>query len=418
MTDQEFDALLRQVDPSAYQATLDGETQWYGNQAKTAPLLDLRQQLMNMNRDAGNGLAGSTISPERVDQIIRDAARGGFTSFDADFGKYATPQELAGFQGWNDYVDRENADVDLMTYAPLFGGAVLGAGALGAFGGAGAAGGVGGTAGGLSAADAALIDAANAGLWGGAEAGAGAAAGGGFIGGASGGGSIAGEGALSGLAGGGSGAGVSGAVGGGTLSGGAAAGAGALTQAAGSAMSRILDGTATAADWTSVLGAGASAGLGVAGSIAQGNSYENVADKYLALGAPYRDKLLETYQPGYSIANSPDFMNALDVGAQAAARATSAKSGNPVDNPGAYAEMQKYISGSLALPQLNTTRSQLGTFGQLGVNTAGTNDTAAAGTTTGAYNALGTGLAAVTRPDDPYRGALSQMLLNSSKFLA
>lgn len=195
---------------------------------------------------------------------------------------------------------------------------------------------------------------------------------------------------------------------------------GTMPPGSGSALSRILSGSGGASDWTQLLGSLGAAGLGAAGANAQGDAYSDVADKYLALGAPYRDKLLETYQPGYSIANSPDFMNALDVGAQAAARATSAKSGNPVDNPGAYAEMQKYISGSLALPQLNTTRSQLGTFGQLGTNIAGANDTQAAGQTGGMYNALGYGLGQLTQPQSPFSsngGALSRLLLNSSQYL-
>lgn len=198
----------------------------------------------------------------------------------------------------------------------------------------------------------------------------------------------------------------------------AGSGIGASSLASGgSALSRLLDGTATSADYLQLAGGVGSSLLGVAGSNAQADAYGNVADKYLALGAPYRAKLLETYAPGYSIADSPDFKNALDVGAQAAARATSAKYGNPVDNPGAYAEMQKYISGSLALPQLNTTRSQLGTFGQLGTNIAGANDTQAAGQTSGIYNSIGTGLYNLTQPQSPVTGALSKLLLNSSQYL-
>jgi len=395
MTEQEFNNLIAQTIPGSGMGMVDGQDEWYGDMTRIAPLIDLRTQLMSMRDAASQGKPGVNFTDARMDEILRNAAQGGFRSFDGDFAKYATPAEVAGFQGWDQWAQQLNSKNDLMTYAPILGGLALGGYALAPelFGAAGAE---------------------AAGAAGGGELAAGA---GEFIGGASG-GTVAGEGALSGLAGGASGAEVAGAVGGGALSGaGAAAGGGALTQAAGSAMSRILDGTATTADWTQVLGAGASAGLGAAGANAQAGAYSDVADKYLALGAPYRDKLLETYQPGYSIADSPDFMNALDVGAQAAARATSAKSGNPVDNPGAYAEMQKYISGSLALPQLNTTRSQLGTFGQLGTNIAGSNDTAAAGQTSGAYNALGYGLGQITQPQNQYGGALSKLLLNSSQYL-
>lgn len=196
-------------------------------------------------------------------------------------------------------------------------------------------------------------------------------------------------------------------------------GSAATTAGAGTALSRLLDGTATSADYAQLLGTVGGSVLGAVGSNAQADAYSDVANKYLALGAPYRDKLAASYQPGFSMADQPDFQNALDVGAQAAARATSAKVGNPVDNPGAYAEMQKYITGSLALPQLNTYRSQLGSFGQLGTNTAGTNDTQAAGQTSGMYNALGYGLGQLTQPQSlSDNGALSRLLLNSGRFLA
>jgi hypothetical protein len=110
------------------------------------------------------------------------------------------------------------------------------------------------------------------------------------------------------------------------------------------------------------------------------------------------------------MADQPDFMSALDLGAQAAARATSARHGNPVDNPGAYAEMQKYISGSLALPQLNTYRSQLGTFGGLGVNTAGAGDMGAAGMASAPYGELGKGLGLLTGQKSQNQGLLEQIL--------
>jgi len=99
----------------------------------------------------------------------------------------------------------------------------------------------------------------------------------------------------------------------------------------------------------------------------------------------------------------------LDIGSQAAARATSAKSGNPTGNPGAYADMQKYISGSLALPQLNTYRSQLGTFGQLGTDQSGSAMGAQTKAQGGVYDALGYGIGQATQPDNPLKGLFDQM---------
>lgn len=182
---------------------------------------------------------------------------------------------------------------------------------------------------------------------------------------------------------------------------------------AGSALSRILGGNATDADWLSVIGTAGATGLGMIGANQQADAYSDVSNKWMQQGQWARDALKGTFDPGYSMASQPDFMNALNIGADAAARATSAKVGNPVDNPGAYAEMQKYISGSLALPQLNTTRNLLMNAGNVGTGAAGTADMSAAGQTGGMYNALGYGLGQLTQPANPYTGALQKLLLNS-----
>lgn len=292
--------------------------------------------------------------------------------------------------------------------APAFTGGASGAGIAGAAGG-------GGTLSGLTAAEMAAIGAGGAGA-------SGALAGGGeFVGGASGGG-LSGGGLTGGeFLGGATGGEVAGGATGGALSGAGGTAVAGAAPGATSALGRILGGNATSDDWLSVIGAGGSSLLGVLGSNAQADAYGDVAQQYLGLGAPFREKLLQSYAPGFSMADQPDFQNALDIGAQAAARATSARSGNPLDNPGAYAEMQKYITGSLALPQLNTYRSQLGSFGQLGTNTAGTASMGEASQTGGMYDALGSGLASLTKPKNPYedlmKGLLGGIKLNTGTSL-
>lgn len=359
--------------------------------------------------------------------FIVDASK---VQYDPTYG-YITPTSnfgYAGGKGGHGEAVRALAAMAAAAFgASYFGPAGAGAGeAAGAGGGAGVFGGdFAGTAGlfetganGLVSTSGALSGGAGAaGGFSGGAGGGGAVADGGFVGGASG-GTTSGVG---GFAGGASGGDVVGGIGG-ALSGGEGAGLGAglslsNAQSGGSALSRLFSGDATAADYAQLAGSLGSTALGAYGANQQADAYSDVANKYLSLGDPYRQMLLKTYDPNYSIADSPDFKNALDVGAQAAARATSAKVGNPVDNPGAYAEMQKYISGSLALPQLNTTRSQLGTFGQLGTNVAGANDTQAAGQTSGMYNALGYGLGQITQPQSNTQGALTKLLLNSSQYL-
>jgi hypothetical protein len=63
-------------------------------------------------------------------------------------------------------------------------------------------------------------------------------------------------------------------------------------------------------------------------------------------------------------------------------------------------EANKYVTQNVALPQLNTYRSQLGSFGQLGVNTAGTAGMQAASGAGGPYNAIGYGLGQLTGGND------------------
>lgn len=196
-----------------------------------------------------------------------------------------------------------------------------------------------------------------------------------------------------------------------TAMGGAASAAAPATT--GSALSRVWDqlngkGEASSSDWLSILGTAGATGLGLAGANSQSNALKDVYNQQMTLGAPYRDLLTASYQPGFNLANDSAFQGALDTSAQAAARATSARSGNPVDNPGAYAEMQKYITNSTALPYLQNYRSQLGTFGQLGTNTAGAAAIGGAQANGGTYNALGYGLGQLTQPDSPFKGLLSQ----------
>lgn len=189
----------------------------------------------------------------------------------------------------------------------------------------------------------------------------------------------------------------------------AAASGGLTASDATSLISRLINGGATAADYTKLLGTLGATGLGVLGANNQQNALSGVADKYLALGAPYRDKLLQSYQPGFDLASQdPAYQGALDQTSNSVLRKLST-SGNPYDSPGALMEANKYVAQNTALPQLNTYRSQLGGFGQLGVNTAGTASTAGAQASGGVYDALGAGLAGLTQPTNDLTSLLKQL---------
>jgi hypothetical protein len=276
-----------------------------------------------------------------------------------------------------------------------------------------------------------------------------------------------------GLAGGLAADGITGSAGGAAGAGGAAAGlpgaAGAGGAAGTSALASLLGGTAGAADVAKLLGALGGVGLGIAGAQDQTAAMKEMQDKqiamyreaqqkqldmsremqdkymglsrenrdlYLGLGAPYRDRLNQSYQPGFDIFQAdPALQGAVDQTSNSLLRRLST-SGNPFDNPGGLMEAQKYVNQNVALPQLNTYRSQLGGFGQLGVNTAGTTSMDAAGiaarsgqnaansmgqfdmsaagavkplSNSGVYDALGYGLSSLTQPSQDPMAMMRQM---------
>jgi hypothetical protein len=267
----------------------------------------------------------------------------------------------------------------------------------------------------------------------------------------------------------GAGAGAAAGTAAGTAAAGIPGAAGAGGAAGTSALASLLGGTAGAADVAKLLGALGATGLGIAGANDQTAAMERMQDRqiamyrdaqqkqldmsrelsdkymglsrenrdlYLGLGAPYRDRLNQSYQPGFDIFQAdPALQGAVDQTSNSLLRRLST-SGNPFDNPGGLMEAQRYVNQNVALPQLNTYRSQLGGFGQLGVNTAGTTSMDAAGiagrsgqnainsmgqfdmsaagavkplSNSGVYDALGYGLSSLTQPSQDPMAMMRQM---------
>lgn len=152
------------------------------------------------------------------------------------------------------------------------------------------------------------------------------------------------------------------------------------------------------------------AALGVLGANQQADAYRDVANQYLALGAPYRDRLNASYAPGFDLRTAdPLFGNALTQSASDAARAVSAQVGNPYGSPGAMAEIQQQVLNRTALPYLANYRGQLGQFGGLGLNTSGAASMQGAGESGGAYDALGFGLSQITQPQNSIEDLLRRL---------
>ena len=119
--------------------------------------------------------------------------------------------------------------------------------------------------------------------------------------------------------------------------------------------------------------------------------------------------LAQTYQPGYSVWNDPATKDAATQAADVAARSYSAQGGNPFGNPGAQSGIYDSVLRGVALPQLNTTRSQLGSFGQLGTNIAGTAGLQQADQAGGGLNAIGYGLGTALNPQTDIEKLLKQL---------
>lgn len=177
----------------------------------------------------------------------------------------------------------------------------------------------------------------------------------------------------------------------------------------GSALSRILSGNGNASDWMSTLGTLGATGLGVLGANAQQDAFKDVSNQYLALGAPYREKLAATYQPGFDLTQAdPAFGKGLQASADAMARAVSV-GGNPAGNPGALAQIQEGVLNRYIAPYTANYRGQLGQFGGLGLNTSGQAALSGAGQSGDLYNALGFGLGQLTTPQNDIESLLRRL---------
>jgi hypothetical protein len=194
---------------------------------------------------------------------------------------------------------------------------------------------------------------------------------------------------------------------------------GSISTTAGTALSRILSGAATAADWASLLGTAASTGLGIAGADAQRSASNELADKFLAIGAPSRSRYEASMTPGFEPTSIPGFQGAIDTSTQTLLRQLSAQGGNPYGNPGGLAEVQKYITGSVGLPAIQQYQNQNASTGGYGAfNTAAPGSmTTAANSAGNIYNVLGNGINSLLNPPSP-TSTLDDTLAQYRKLLA
>lgn len=185
----------------------------------------------------------------------------------------------------------------------------------------------------------------------------------------------------------------------------AGAGAGALLNSSEATMTEggggggLLEGLGLGAAGGSLLGGGGinlgnllGAGLGFAGSYQQTEALKALAEKQMAMGAPYRDRLNALYANPMDYLKSPEVMGAVDQGTSALAKALSVQ-GNPFGSGHALQELQNYAT-TQQLNRLDAEKKNLANFGGLSSFNAAAPGTAVAGINagTGMYNAAGYGL--------------------------
>lgn len=157
------------------------------------------------------------------------------------------------------------------------------------------------------------------------------------------------------------------------------------------------------------LGRGAPAALGVIGANNQATSLKDLADKYMALGAPSRDRYEASFAPGFTMANDPGYTDALDMASKANLHGLSTQ-GNPALSPNAQSQNMSDLYMKTAYPALQNYRATNSNAGGISTLTG-----AAPGAASGAitaqgnvFNAAGAGLNDIFNPTPSLAQTLAQ----------
>jgi hypothetical protein len=163
------------------------------------------------------------------------------------------------------------------------------------------------------------------------------------------------------------------------------------------AAARILSGNGSLQDYLSVGGLLGGTALGAYASNKQSQSLEDLANKYMDMGAPSRARYEGSFAPGFSMANDPGYSDALDQTTKSFLHKASI-AGNPADSPNAWAQTLKDVNASFAYPammdyrKLNANTGGLSRFAEAAPGVA----TGAIGAQRGIYDSIGYGLSQFT----------------------
>lgn len=144
---------------------------------------------------------------------------------------------------------------------------------------------------------------------------------------------------------------------------------------------------------------GVPAAAGAVGANQQSKAFEELANKYLNLGAPSRARYEASYAPGFTMANDPGYKDALDQTTKSFLHKASV-TGNPAESPNAWNQTLKDVNSSFAYPALQNYRSTNAGTGGLATlaSVAPGADTAAVNAGKGVYDAVGAGAADIFNP--------------------
>lgn len=115
--------------------------------------------------------------------------------------------------------------------------------------------------------------------------------------------------------------------------------------------------------WLQMLMRGVPGLIGAAGASSQAEDFEDLANQYSNMGAPYRGRLAELYGNPEAFLNSPEVRAPIQQGTNMLARSLSV-GGNPAGSGNALQELQNYTSNQL-FSRLGQEKDRLGGFGGL-----------------------------------------------------
>lgn len=156
------------------------------------------------------------------------------------------------------------------------------------------------------------------------------------------------------------------------------------------------------------LGALLSSGLGAYGANSQANATTDLANKYMSMGAPYRQRLLNLYSNPSSFLSDPSVQVPVQQGTNMLAHSLSSQ-GNPIASGNALQQLQSYSTDQL-YGKLAQEKQTLGNLGGLSSfnNAIPSLENNAIGQKSNIYNAVGAGINNIFQPQQSLADILRQ----------